>query len=276
MAEALPDEPYVLDHIAFGVLDVAAVTPFLVGELGGRPFEAGPGIEFLWWQWQFARGGALEVLEPDGPPGGFIHRFLAARGPGIHHVTFIHRFLAARGPGIHHVTFKVTDLAVSTARVRSLGFEIVGYNDAFPSWKECFLHPKQAQGIVIQLAESHPELEPEWPHDVPFPKSPPAAAETTDVVGLRVSAISEERARYQWETVLGGACEATADGLCFRWPDSPLRVAVHVDPGAREGPLAIDLAEPLPRSLPDGPHPVLGVPFVAVGGDASSAPSSSP
>jgi len=88
------------DHVAFGVPDAAAVTPFLVGELGGRPFESGPGIEFLWWQWQFARGGAIEIIEPDGPPGGFVHRFLEARGPGV-----------------HHVTFKVPDLAAAAARV---------------------------------------------------------------------------------------------------------------------------------------------------------------
>jgi methylmalonyl-CoA/ethylmalonyl-CoA epimerase len=254
VSTASPNAPYLLDHFAFGVPDAAAVTPFLVGELGGRPLDAGPGIEFLWWQWEFARGGALEVIAPDGPPGGFVDRFLAARGPGI-----------------HHVTFKVPDLAVAAARVRSLGYEIVGYSDASPGWKECFLHPKQAQGIVVQLAESDPALEPEGWNDLPFPESPPAIAETTDVVGLRIAAISEERARHQWETVLGGAYETGGDELCFRWPDSPLRIAVHVDPAAPEGPLAIELAAPLPRSLPEGPHPVLGIPFVPIGGGASSA-----
>ena len=62
--------------------------PWLVGELGGAPFAAGPGLGFRFWQLAFARGGLIEVLEPDGPPDGFLHRFLAARGPGIHHVTF--------------------------------------------------------------------------------------------------------------------------------------------------------------------------------------------
>jgi methylmalonyl-CoA/ethylmalonyl-CoA epimerase len=244
-----PDGPYQLDHVALAVSDVAAVTPFLVGELGGRPIGAGPGIEFLWWQWAYGRGGALEVLEPDGPAGGFVHRFLDARGPGV-----------------HHVTFKVRDLSVAAARVRSLGFEIVGYNDSIPSWKECFLHPKQAQGIVVQLAEAHPELEPEDANGWPYPPSPAPAPETADVAGLRLFAASEERARHQWQTTLGGACETSADGLCFHWPGSPLRVAVDVDPAAPEGPVAIELAPPLPGTLPQGPHPLLGVPFVGVRG----------
>jgi methylmalonyl-CoA/ethylmalonyl-CoA epimerase len=249
-----PDGPYVLDHVAFGVPDAAAVTPFLVGELGGRPFESGPGIEFLWWQWQFARGGAIEIIEPDGPPGGFVHRFLEARGSGV-----------------HHVTFKVPDLAAAAARVRSLGYEIVGYSDESPIWKECFLHPKQAQGIVIQLAEANPAIVPEGAFSLPYPESPAAAAEPADIVGLRVSVRSEASARRQWETVLGGACEKAAGGLRFCWPDSPLRISACVDPAAPEGPVAIEVAAPLSGPLPEGPHPVLGVPFVAASADAAPA-----
>jgi catechol 2,3-dioxygenase-like lactoylglutathione lyase family enzyme len=198
----------------------------------------------------------LEVLQPDGSPDGFVQRFLEARGPGI-----------------HHVTFKVPDLAVAAARARSLGFDITGYSDEFPGWKEFFLHPKQAQGIVVQLAESHPELEPEPTQTLAFPASAAAPAAPADVVGLRVSATSERTARRQWETVLGGACERGPGGLCFRWPDAPLRIAVEVDPAAPEGPLAIEIAAALPRALPEGPHPVLGAHFVAAVGSDAPAPA---
>ena len=33
----------------------------------------------------------------------------------------MHRFLAARGPGIHHVTFKVADIVAAAERVRRFG-----------------------------------------------------------------------------------------------------------------------------------------------------------
>lgn len=239
-------EPYILDHVAFGVPDAAAVTPFLVGKLGGRPFEAGPGAGFLWWQWRFARGARLEVLEPSGPPGGFVHRFLAARGPGV-----------------HHVTFKVPDLAVAAARVRASGYEVVGYNDESPSWKECFLHPKQAHGIVVQLAEAHPEFETEPPGSFEFPASPPGRGAAADVLGLRLSAAAESTARHQWEMTLCGSCERTDAGLRFHWGDSPLRIDVRIDPAQPEGPVAVEIASADAARLPDRPQPQLGIPFLA-------------
>ena len=75
------------DHIAIGVPRIADALPFLVGELGGRPAGAGLTRAFAFRQWHYGAG-KLEVLEPAGAPGGFMHRFLERRGPGVHHVTF--------------------------------------------------------------------------------------------------------------------------------------------------------------------------------------------
>jgi len=240
----------VLDHVAFGVADVRAIPALLEGQLGGRPLASGAGREFVWWQWEFARGGVIEVLEPAGPSGGFVERFLASRGPGI-----------------HHVTFKVPDLATTAAHARSQGFEIVGYDDSQPSWKECFFHPKQALGIVVQLAESHPELQPGEMKEVAFPAAPRPVPAPADVLGVRLSARSVERARHQWEAVLGGRCSATREGLCFHWPDSPLRVAVAIDARAPEGPRALELAKPAPGLRLDAPDPILGTPLALAAPD---------
>jgi hypothetical protein len=50
--------------------------------------------------------------------------------------------------------------------------------------------------------------------------------------------------------VLRGEVTAAPDGgLVVRWPDSPMRIFVDVDPTAAEGPLAIDLTSP--RGLAD-------------------------
>jgi len=245
MSDRAANGAYVLDHVAVAVADVRDVPSLVVGQLGGRPLAAGLGNEFSWWQWEFARGGVLEVLEPEGPPGGFVERFLRARGPGI-----------------HHVTFKVPDLAMAAAKARSQGYEIVGYNDAQPSWKECFFHPRQALGTVVQLAESHPELEPEGLHDFAFPDAPTEAPQPVDVLGVRLSARSAERALHQWGAVLGGRCSETASGLCFHWPDSPLRMFIEIDATAPEGPLALELAAAGPKIPLGVPDPVLGTPLV--------------
>jgi catechol 2,3-dioxygenase-like lactoylglutathione lyase family enzyme len=237
---------YRLDHVAIGVPDATQAPPFLVGELGGRRHDAGPGAGFRWWQWRFEGGGVIEILAPDGPPGGFLHRFLAARGPGV-----------------HHVTFKVPDLHAAARRARDHGFEVVGLSEPFPGWKEAFLHPRQAQGIVVQLAESGsaamqpPGAAAEWR----FPAEPEPAPVPAEIVALRLAAASAERAVRQWGDLLGGSADARNGEILFTWPGSPLRVAVEVDADAPEGPLAIEL---LPRAhlrLPEGPHPTLGIPF---------------
>src|SRR5947209_10808964 len=72
------------DHIALALPRMADATPFLVGVLGGSPaFGADSGV-YRFGQWRFANRARLEVLEPIGRDG-FLHRFLAARGPGLHH-----------------------------------------------------------------------------------------------------------------------------------------------------------------------------------------------
>jgi methylmalonyl-CoA/ethylmalonyl-CoA epimerase len=235
----------ILDHVAIAVPDAAKATAFLVGELGGRPYEAGPGAGFLWWQWKYGGGGILELLEPNGPPDGFLHRFLAARGPGV-----------------HHVTFKVPDIHAAADRVASLGYDVVGLSDVLPDWKEAFIHPKQAQGILVQFAEYHPELEPEWGTDWPYPPAPHPASNPVDLIGLRLTALRSDRARQLWEDLLGGACVETGNELVFRWPDSPLRIAVSVDPDGSDGVRCLEIATQRSLALPAGPHPILGAVFV--------------
>src|SRR4030095_6575510 len=67
---------------------------------------------------------------------------------------FLHRFLAQRGPGVHHVTFKVPSTRAACDRARALGLNPVGFDDSDPGWIEAFLHPKESLGIVVQFAES--------------------------------------------------------------------------------------------------------------------------
>lgn len=223
----MKDAP-LLDHVAIAVPRVAGALDWLVSKLGGKPFSAGPGLGFKFWQFSFARDGRIEVLEPAGPADGFLHRFLAARGAGI-----------------HHVTFKVPDLDAAATRAQRFGYDVVGRSELDPAWKEGFLHPKQAQGIVVQLAESHPELEPkEWSAAFPFPPLPEAAAQTADVLGVRLRAASEASARRQWQELLGGECSAERGRLVFRWPESALAVSVELDTTASEGPLGIEIAAP--------------------------------
>jgi len=226
------------DHIAIALPRIADAAPFLCGELGGEPDAGQRSDVFTWGTYRFEGGGSIEVMEPAGPGG------------------FLRRFLAERGAGIHHVTFKVPSLAEVCARAESSGYGIVGRDESDPEWKEAFLHPKQALGIVVQFAEPGP------PHAGSLPVTPPlgvpGAPPPVTILGLRMRCQAVERAVTQWRVVLQGEMARGRHGeLVFSWPGSPMRLAVEIDPVGNEGPVAIELASGRPLSLPAGPHPAL-------------------
>jgi len=227
-----------LDHIALAIPRMAEAPAVLVGVLGGAPTGAGgPSGAYTWAQWGFAGGGRLEILEPLGEDG------------------FLHRFLATRGPGIHHVTFKVPDLDAVCTRAEAHGFRVVGRDESDPSWAEAFLHPKEALGIVVQLAESRV---PEPPRPAfPAPPGPADAPAPVTILGLRTRAHTLARADMLWRAVLAGR----RSGAIYRWPGSAMRVAVGIDAAADEGPLAIEYAATRTVDWPAGAPVALGTHF---------------
>lgn len=65
------------------------------------------------------------------------------------------KFLAKRGPGIHHICYRVADLDATLARCRAAGYQLV---DAVPrrgagGRRIAFLHPKTTNGILLELTE---------------------------------------------------------------------------------------------------------------------------
>ncbi len=217
--------PAALDHVAIAAHRIADAAELLAGRMGGAPHAGGPGVGFRGAQWEFAGGGRIEVIEPDGPANGFLHRFLAKHGPGF-----------------HHVTLKVSDIYRAADAARAFGYEVVGFNDQFEGWKEMFLHPRQAQGIVIQLAQTHPEIPDEsWGPEFPFPKPPRTSDARVRVLGLRLAAGDLDKARRQWADCLGATIEREDDSLVFRWNDSPLWIRVVKRPHLPPGPLCLEL-----------------------------------
>ena len=127
-----------LDHVAIGVNDISATTPLL--DLVGARFRNGGDFVaggFRWAQFSLPGTMKLELLQPMDP------------SDDVH---FLVRFLKSRGEGVHHLTFKVHDIDAAVNKARELSFEVVGVNtDGW--WKEAFVHPKSAHGVVVQLAQ---------------------------------------------------------------------------------------------------------------------------
>ncbi len=67
----------------------------------------------------------------------------------------IAKFMARRGPGIHHVCYRVPDLDAALAACRAAGYRLV---DEAPrtgagGHRIAFIHPKSTAGILIELTE---------------------------------------------------------------------------------------------------------------------------
>lgn len=230
------------DHVACGVRSLAAIAPLLEQGLGAKAHRGGPGEGFRGGQWAFEGDGRLELIEPDGPEGGFLHRFLAAQGPAI-----------------HHVTFKVPDIHAARDRAAALGYDVIGFSEASPAWKECFLHPRQAGGIVVQMAESDPDAGGgNWLPFDPYTSGMPTGRATLKGLGLvSRSAAASERL---WAELLGATARDSSvpEQRLFSWKDSPLRLRVIVDPDAAfEGPVGLDFA-PHGPGFPDRLAGLLG------------------
>lgn len=131
-----------LDHVAIALNDVGPTLGTLVTEFG-TPVLFG-GINFGFRALQVDGGDLyIELLEPF----------------NVEANDFLARFLARSGEGPHHLTFKTDDIRRELDRVTKAGYQPVGVSIDNPWWKEAFIHPKEAGGTVVQIAESGIEAE---------------------------------------------------------------------------------------------------------------------
>lgn len=126
-------------HIGVAVPDVEAAMQFYrdVLDVQIRGPEEADGARIVHLQFEGAEVELLEPLEP-----------LRDDSP-------IARFLARRGPGIHHICYRVADLDAALMVCRNRGYQLV---DDLPrtgagGHRIAFLHPKSTSGILVELTE---------------------------------------------------------------------------------------------------------------------------
>jgi len=74
---------------------------------------------------------------------------------GLEPASPVAKFLARRGPGIHHICYRVPDLDRALERCRAAGYRLV---DTEPrrgagGRRIAFLHPQATAGILLELTE---------------------------------------------------------------------------------------------------------------------------
>ena len=128
----------VLDHIGIAVGDLSAALAFYRDSLG-LVVEASEDVQSQRVRAHFLPVGAaqLELLEATDAD------------------SAIGRYLARRGPGLHHITLRVEDLPAALAQLKTRGVRLIdeqprpGAEGALVA----FIHPSSAHGVLVELKQ---------------------------------------------------------------------------------------------------------------------------
>jgi methylmalonyl-CoA/ethylmalonyl-CoA epimerase len=133
-----------IDHIGVAVEDLEGALPLYRDSLGmplvHREVVEEQGVEAALLD---VGEGHVELLAPLGPE------------------TPVGRFLAQRGPGLHHVAYQVTDVSATLHALRAAGLQLiderprVGIRDS----RVAFVHPRSTGGVLTEIVQPA-----EWAH----------------------------------------------------------------------------------------------------------------
>ena len=213
-----------LDHLAIAAERITDLWPRYAGDLAAGWVGMRPDVGFTFCHLRFGNGRRIEMLEPydDGRD------------------DFLHRFIAANGAGPHHMTFKVPDLKGMLAGLADAGFSPVRVSYDDPEWWEAFLHPKEATGVVVQLAQvTRGAPETPMPDDVSLPQPRVAHAAHLDWVAHAVASLDDGMRLFA--EILGGAeqgrgVDGDIEWVDLEWPEEGRIRLLHAVRG--RGPLA--------------------------------------
>lgn len=127
-----------IDHIGVAVEDLDAAIGLYQGSfemtLAHRETVESQGVEAVLLD---VGEGHVELLRPLGPD------------------TAVGKFLARKGPGLHHVAYAVADIEATLESAAAAGLELI---DAEPRTgiresRVAFLHPRSTGGVLTEIVE---------------------------------------------------------------------------------------------------------------------------
>jgi methylmalonyl-CoA epimerase len=131
-----------LDHVGIAVSDLAASLAFFKDALGLDVH----GVEEVTSQKvraHFVHAGpsSLELLEATAPE------------------SPIGKYLAKRGPGLHHLTFRVDDIQAALTHLKEHGVRLIDSEprEGAEGAAVAFIHPSSAHGVLVELKQAPPD-----------------------------------------------------------------------------------------------------------------------
>ncbi len=127
-----------IGHVGVAVSDIEAASHFYE-EVGlsksGEETVPGQKVRVAFFPAGESRIELLETTSPDGPVG---------------------KFIAQKGPGLHHICIEVPDIDAALARLVSRGYDLIDRSPrpGASGARVAFVHPKAAGGVLVELCEA--------------------------------------------------------------------------------------------------------------------------
>ena len=130
-----------IDHVSIAVREYDKAWDFFVNILGAIPgaYEEDDRMKYLWRVFSLGDLSRMELLKTTGEG------------------SFLDSFLADKQGGVHHITLGTWDIAQVIERLEENGIPYFGYRDVRETYKELFIHPKDAFGVLIQICQMEPD-----------------------------------------------------------------------------------------------------------------------
>lgn len=126
-----------VDHVGVAVSDLASARRFFE-DLGlacaGEEVVAEQRVRVALFPVGESRVELLESTDPEGPVG---------------------KFVAKKGPGLHHLSLHVPDLAAALAALEAKGYDLIDRTPRIGAGghRIAFVHPRSTGGVLLELCE---------------------------------------------------------------------------------------------------------------------------
>jgi len=131
-----------IEHIGIAVKDLNEAVERFSKLLNTSPYKTekveSEGVSTVFFETGESKVELLESTDPNGPIG---------------------KYISKKGEGIHHIAFDVDDIQSEMERLKGEGFDVIGdIREGADNKLVCFIHPKSANGVLIELCQEKPKV----------------------------------------------------------------------------------------------------------------------